>query len=71
MTTTIRLRRAHTHGGIRHAAGSLLAMQDKTAAWLIEQGVAEAVPAGVSAPVTKSPATAPAPVRRGGCCGWR
>jgi len=36
---TYRLLRQHTHRGILHPAGSIIALNDRQAQWLAEQGV--------------------------------
>lgn len=80
---TVRLVRRHRHVGTVHEAGAQLVIEERIAAWLIAQGVAEAV--GGARPVVPemtAPAVAAevdaAPVARllstprpTGCCGNR
>lgn len=65
--TSIRLLKAHEHAGRMLASGSTLAVDDVTAAWLIEQGVAEQIPAGTA--LQAAPAAA-RERRVRTCCGW-
>lgn len=65
--TSIRLLKAHEHAGHLLPSGATLAMDDATAAWLIEQGIAEQIPAGTA----QKAAPAAARERKGRtCCGW-
>lgn len=65
--TSIRLLKAHEHAGHLLSSGSTLAVDDATAAWLIEQGIAEQIPAGTALKA----APAAARERKGRtCCGW-
>lgn len=87
MQKTIRLLKAHKHGGREVGAGAQIALDERRAAWLVEQGVAEYVaraPAARAALLTNTRATssadaggtaqqsAPAPSARAwGCCGGK
>ncbi len=80
---TIRLLRSHTHAGRKYEPGAQLSLNDRTAAWLIDQGVAEAVgwtreraalrvaPSEVRAsdPTRTPEAKAATPALRRSCCG--
>lgn len=76
---TVRLVRRHRHAGTSYEVGAQLSIEERTAAWLVAQGVAEAVGA---ASEMKAPPLAPevsaAPAARllstprpTGCCGNR
>ena len=41
---TVELLKPHTHAGRDYPAGARLALDEATARWLIEQGVAKAAP---------------------------
>lgn len=85
MQRTIRLVKVHKHGGRELGVGAQIALDERRAAWLVEQGVAEYVaraPAARAALLTNtraaSPAEAggnaqqPAPAARAwGCCGGK
>ncbi len=79
---TVRLKEGKklSHAGRELGAGSQLALDDKKALWLIEQGVAERVgsppllPAEMSPPPVAVEKAAPVPVPRRllpRCCGWK
>jgi len=53
----IRLLRPHTHAGLLREAGSVLPVDGTIAAWLVAQGVGEAVPSAQAAPWPASPRT--------------
>ncbi len=41
--TEIELIKPHTHAGVLHASGDILQLDEATARWLIEQGVAHLI----------------------------
>lgn len=63
MAKTVRLTKAHRHAGRDLSPGAQLVLDERRAAWLVEQGVAEYVggrPTERAALLTTSRATAPA-----------
>lgn len=62
----VRLRKIHEHAGLLLQPGAVLVMDDKTAQWLIDQGVGELMQYGAAAP---RPAAQKKRVERK-CCGW-
>jgi hypothetical protein len=66
-TITVRLLKAHRHGGKQYAPGATIAgLPVALATWLRSQGVAEVVDGNQSANTRTS-----APLRRASCCGGR
>lgn len=65
---TYRLLKAHTHRGILHPAGSIIALNDRQAQWLAEQGVV-AMSGIVARPQPARQQPAPPAARRCAGCG--
>lgn len=64
---TYRLLKEHTHHGILHPAGAIVALNDRQAQWLAEQGVIALK--GVVARPTAAQPIAQKPARRCAGCG--
>lgn len=62
----VRLLKPHEHAGVLMRPGELLVTNERTAQWLVEQGVGEELPFGATGP---RPAAKQKRIERK-CCGW-
>ena len=77
---TVELLQPHVHGAIQKEVGSLLVVRDKTAEWMVAQGIARVrgevtssaeAPALFKPPTTAATRYATGVARKTPCCGRR
>lgn len=70
---SVRLLKEHRHGGELRPPGTPMTLEDRRAAWLVEQGIAAYVTPKyreAQTPVSAPVPAAPTQRRVTACCGW-